>query len=372
VRTADEYANATRTLNDRLGDLATRIGLRLLPGATRIVVAARDALNAFLAWEDGTKILETALVVLGGIAAVVAFKMLLPFLPALLMWAAIAAAIAAVIVVAEDLVAFFEGRASVTGEIIDDIRARFPRLGEAMEKTKDLAIRVWEGIKTAALDAWEAVAPAADVAMDSLGDALDVVNEAFATFFEWAIEKWHALLDVDWDAKLEAMGEFFNKVRSKIADFIESPMGKALLAILGVWLGKKIGEFAGEKAGAAVGRLVGSAGKIPYSKDVGEWLGDWLGSLSGSGIGAAAGLFMALAGGHADALATLIRPNASVPVPAGAGGQRTTHNEFHITQLPGESGEEFSRRVAEKVYREERDRDLRDTKHALTLSYEAP
>ncbi len=125
AKEADEYAGAVKALRDRLKDLAVRIGQELLPGATRLALMARDGLNTFLEWAKGSRILETAIQVLGAAAAALALKMILPFAPVLLMWAGIAAAVAAVIVVVDDLKAYFKGEDSLTGlwsQFFEDIR----------------------------------------------------------------------------------------------------------------------------------------------------------------------------------------------------------------------------------------------------------
>lgn len=65
-RTASGFANSSRRLKDRLRDVATTIGMRLLPAAGQLVEWAERAVDLFVEFDGKTNILNAAFVVLGG------------------------------------------------------------------------------------------------------------------------------------------------------------------------------------------------------------------------------------------------------------------------------------------------------------------
>ena len=121
ARTADGYANASRAAADGVKDLATRIGTRLLPVATRFMMWARDAARSLVEVTQKTYFLEAALIVMAAGLGVVALMMLAPFVPFLIIAAKVALAIGAIIIVVDELLTFFSGGKTVIGEFIDEL-----------------------------------------------------------------------------------------------------------------------------------------------------------------------------------------------------------------------------------------------------------
>ncbi len=112
ARTGYDFANSSRALKDQIKDLATEMGMKVLPKIKNVVRAARDAIAWFRGLEKNTSALETALYVLGGVAAALGIDLLAPFiLPA--------AAIIALILLIDDLNSMFAGGTSVVGTYID-------------------------------------------------------------------------------------------------------------------------------------------------------------------------------------------------------------------------------------------------------------
>lgn len=281
ANTQDQYANASRALHDRLQELETVIGQKLLPGATRLVIWGRDALAAFLKLEHGTKILDTALNALGVVATVVAVKLLLPFIPAIAAAAALAAAIGGVIVGIEDFITFLEGGESVTGRILRKMGVDGDRLRNIFHKLGEFAGRVWDTIK-------RKMAPIADKLMPKMGGLVEWLGKKFNQFLDWVEPKLDALLEMDIEAKLKDVKTFFEEFKGRISEFIKSPMGKILLSILGAWAGKKLGEMAGNLVpgglgGGMFGNTRGSAGHGIAETITGWFAGDNPGRLGGGG-----------------------------------------------------------------------------------------
>ena len=121
VKTADEYANATRGMSAAMTDLGAALGERMRPLFGSIVRFVRDATRAFMKWQQGSNILESTLLALGAAAAVAGGMLIAPFLPAIGTFLLIAAAIAAAALVMDDLHQLFTGGKSIIGEYIDEL-----------------------------------------------------------------------------------------------------------------------------------------------------------------------------------------------------------------------------------------------------------
>ncbi|NIR31650.1 MAG: hypothetical protein GWN84_20530 [Gammaproteobacteria bacterium] len=121
ARTANEFANAQRAAADGLRDVATRIGERLLPLATRFALWVRDTARDLVELAQKTHVFEAALLVLGGAIAALAILMVAPFLPFLVTAAKAVAVVAALTLAVDDLITFFRGGKSVIGEFIDTL-----------------------------------------------------------------------------------------------------------------------------------------------------------------------------------------------------------------------------------------------------------
>lgn len=121
ARTADAFANASRAASDGIKDLATRIGNRLLPVATRFMIWTRDAARGMVEVAQKTNLVEGVLFTLAAALGVAAVMMLLPFLPFLITAAKVLAVLALMSIAADELITFFKGGKTVIGEFIDEL-----------------------------------------------------------------------------------------------------------------------------------------------------------------------------------------------------------------------------------------------------------
>lgn len=136
IKTADGYANSQKALTSKLEELATAIGLKILPSMTKLTNIARKIVTGFLAFTKGTKILEAGLIVLGAVAAKVALGIIVAFAPVLIPLAKMAAAIALVTLVVDDFLTFLDGGDSILGRFIDWIHGP----GSATNAVQDLKL----------------------------------------------------------------------------------------------------------------------------------------------------------------------------------------------------------------------------------------
>jgi hypothetical protein len=92
----------------------SQLAAGLLPALTMLVDAARGVTSWVARMLRGTEAVRNVFYLLGAVATALAIKLLLPFLPA-------AIAVAALVLVVDDLVTMFRGGRSVIGGFIDDL-----------------------------------------------------------------------------------------------------------------------------------------------------------------------------------------------------------------------------------------------------------
>jgi hypothetical protein len=243
---------------------------------------------------------------------------------------------------------------SVTGWALQKLGVDTERVHRIFTKLGEIAGRVWDWISS------KVSAVASKIEFD-FGGAVDWIGEKLDAFLAWAEPKLDKLLDLDVSGGIQQIGEFFAAFRTRIAEFIGSPLGKLLLSLLGAWLGKKLGDVAGKNVGRFLGELAGSR-RIPGSKAIAGWLGEKGGGLLGSLAGLVAG-GAGLAYGSGD-LAKLIAPSTSVPGRGGTSSAQVTVNQNSTITVNGtasaEQKEEFKR-----IVREENDSANRAAQAAL-------
>lgn len=414
AKTLDAFANSSRAVRDGVKDLATELGFVFLPALEGGLKAARKFLayggnlvRQFREWAGNTNLAAGALAAVGVVLAVQLIPLLLSVLPLI-------AAFGVFALVADEIITTFQGGDTVLrrfSDWLDDLDSQAWTTKNALVKgimtpviwLRDaigwLASTVynlyqgitgggWDQFKGSIesligpFDEWkerlEVLQPALDWIKEKFEILADVatarwqnIKDAFWGFVTWARKKFGAfyawispkvagLLDVDVKGGIQEIGEFFDAFRVKIAQFLRSPLGKMLLTFLGAWAGKKLGGKAGEQVGEMIGEFLGSR-RIPGSKALAGLLGEKGGALVGSLAGAIAGggALGKLSGGLAD----LIDPTeATVPVGMGAKsvtiqqGDRSYKMEFY--QNPGESQEDFARRINELLDEREEARDL--------------
>lgn len=207
ARTADGYANATRAAADGVKDLATRIGTRLLPVATRFMVWTRDAARSLVEVTQKSNIVESALLVLAGALGVVGVMMLAPFLPFLITAAKVLLIIGAITIVTDELITFFKGGKTVIGEFID---AMFG-LGSAQLLLDSLKTG-WEIMDEAMLNSVTTLREWSE----AFGEDMDAAGVAFGKFKD----DWVLGIDAMFgDGAVKKAGEFFDKITEFVVKF---------------------------------------------------------------------------------------------------------------------------------------------------------
>ena len=114
ARSSGSFSNSSKALGGALQDLGTDMGRAVMPVLERIVAGASRAVALFKDWTAGTRVLESALAILGGVAVALGAQMLAPFiLPA--------AAAVALILIIDELFNLFTGGKSVIGDYIEAV-----------------------------------------------------------------------------------------------------------------------------------------------------------------------------------------------------------------------------------------------------------
>jgi len=218
--------------------LKMRLGLALFPALSAMISAVARGIAWFRDFTAGTHALEAAFLVLIPVIAIFARSMVqagiriaLAWAPLILKAALIAAAIAAVVLIVDDLIALFTGGESVIGDFIDQLFG----VGSAaafVEGTKELVADLVEWLGKA----WETSKEWGAIFLEVLGDIAAFLGETFGPAFEAAKGFFSSLLDLGLEVakllrtalssvwgyvvdsireKLGAMGELVQKV----ADF---------------------------------------------------------------------------------------------------------------------------------------------------------
>jgi hypothetical protein len=114
ARTLGGFENSSKKLSGVLKELATDMGLSVMPKIEALIHAAIKAVDGFKKMARGTYILEAAMIVLGGTAAALALSLLAPFI-------APAIAIIGLIALVDELHAMFSGGRSIIGDWLDQL-----------------------------------------------------------------------------------------------------------------------------------------------------------------------------------------------------------------------------------------------------------
>lgn len=129
--------------------LKTRIAGVLLPALEWVTIKLVKLGAAFIKITDGTEILGVAIGVLSALATAAAIRIIVAYAPVILPFLLWAAAIAAVILVAEDLFGFFEGRRSLIGRVIDALfgDGSAAKVQQFFQSIKDFAVESFDKLK---------------------------------------------------------------------------------------------------------------------------------------------------------------------------------------------------------------------------------
>lgn len=236
----DDAAEKSQALEAQLSllelsftSLKTTIALEILPILTSFVRGVSNFFRPIVEAARGTNVLKIAFGALGIAALGLGIKMLLPFLPVIATFALIAAGIAAIILIVDDLVAMFTGGKSVIGEFIDEIGG----VGTAasfVEKCK----KAWDDLQ----EGWqEAFRFWKHEAMPAMREAWVSMKEGFSEVAEFVTITWNRVktfftveLPAAFDiAKVNAVA-LVDQIKIKIDEMIEKAIAaKDTLEALG-------------------------------------------------------------------------------------------------------------------------------------------
>lgn len=419
ANTANDFANVQRTIGLVAKDVATRLGQFLLPAITKSAIATRDIIISLRDWIDANKeFLQQAIGgtfgnllqvidntsrglrqaagfainlfdklsplqkgIIGVTVAIIALiaVMSLPFAP-------IIALIALIGLIIDDLVVFGDGGKSVFGDLLKSVTGFADGAGLSLDGFFQFFADAWSFITSTAKIAWDFISGFFTSGADDAGEestnilgsfmaaweSLKNVTQTVMDFIVDIFDKGFAIVsdflkDVfsfDVDEAVSDFKEVIDKVREFLADLLQNPLVKALIATLGVKFGAQLGTFVGKEIGGLIEDLLpkGKAGRAVEkllgfnpAKVIGEAVGGVVGGVTGAVAGGALGFQ------GAGVLGGALRPELTAgQTLQDLGGSviDQSSTEFNITQLAGESGEQLAQRIVGLVT-ESRDKENR-------------
>jgi len=202
IRTRDGFANSSKALQAQLKTLGVRAARTVLPQLEKLLRWAKDGITWFTKVSQETHILEAAMYTLAAVAGILAAEFYAAFiLPA--------AAIAALILLVDDLVVTFEGGDSVIRDFVDGLFG-IGTTEEAVRVVKDLITAIADSFR--GLDpkgVWESFAAGADNAGFAIEELINKVVE-LASWLDPLSDNWLNLFGVDTGAKGRATGRGMN------------------------------------------------------------------------------------------------------------------------------------------------------------------
>jgi hypothetical protein len=239
VRTAKNWANATKALKGALHEVGTNIGLVMLPKAEKLLNWTVEIARGFSNLVKNSKFVEAVFVSIGIAAVLLAGKINVAFKMVHLKFLLIGAAIFAAFLIIEDFINFLDGNKSAIGEFIDMIAG--PGSAEQAALTLKDAF--------AGLNAFmeDQVMPG----LSGLGDAFSWVGTQIA---DTASEIWNSIV------------EFVSPAIDKIKEFIGwvEEGARQVFGFLGLDYdrskedAKKMMEFGFDSVGDAAGEIGGA------------------------------------------------------------------------------------------------------------------
>lgn len=121
LKASEDYRDALLGMQKAMLGLKMAIVRAVLPAIQMAVTWVTRGVATFNKFSRETRIVEAALVTLGAVLAWFAGRSAIAFLPLVIKLLLVGAAIAAVVLVVEDLIAFFQGADSVTGRLLASI-----------------------------------------------------------------------------------------------------------------------------------------------------------------------------------------------------------------------------------------------------------
>lgn len=177
---ANAADDAFKRLRFGLRSLTANAVTPFIVAATKVVTWLKDVVVWFKRWERGSAIIKASILALVIAAVAAAAPVLIAWAPVILSFLGVAAAIAGILLVLDDLITMFEGGESALGSWIDESFG----LGTTAQFIQDLK-DAWAAMQPALADAWElfkSVLPTVrDVtdSMKALGDDIAFVVDQF-------------------------------------------------------------------------------------------------------------------------------------------------------------------------------------------------
>ena len=212
ARTSMEYANSSKAFKTALVDVATVVGLKLLPGMRWLMNVMKQGAMTFRKAAEHSKILEASLLVLGAIVVALGVKLWIAFAPVIVPIALLAAKLALIVLLVDDFLTFLDGGDSIIGRFIDTIFGP----GSATAAVKALH-EAWQGLKILWI---QDIKPVFEMLQELFEGAIKFWVEdgipAISKFFDylgtkinWALDKVQAFFDFisgGWKAASEFLG----------------------------------------------------------------------------------------------------------------------------------------------------------------------
>lgn len=269
---SEDAANKMADFNNKLQLIGFTILSKVLPAINKLLDFASDMVSAINESDLALSVIKISLITLGSIAAV-AFLAALPAIAAYVAgmvsaaaatlaaaapFIAIGVAIAALILIIDDIMTFFEGGDSVTGRVVDAFKEMFPGVSSALGTIRDVVGTVFSFIGSTVLklvNLWKANFNLIVAAIHAVWRLLEpfkvgtmVIFEAIGKAIDFVAEKLAPVINAFKTAN-KVVGSFLSKAGGVIGGFIGNAID-----------GAAAGTNAAADALNGVGRKAGGGG----------------------------------------------------------------------------------------------------------------
>lgn len=311
IATAGQYGDSLNRMNLVMTGLRAQVANALLPVLTRLITWATDASNWFRRLLTGTEVLRASMIVLGVAATAAGLRMAAAWRTAFINFARIAAPIAIIILLIDELITSFNGGDSILNRLID-----------------------WAFGANAARDAWDGLRLAAHNAAVAIGEAFETVGRWISGVGRSLSEAWAGMQLAAHNVAF-AIGEAFDGMFSALRRAWDSFVG----FIERMWQRisapfRAVGRFFGRALGAVNTEAAGAANVIAQQPGIGPGMRDAL--VNSPWI-----------------------PRSMIPgAPSGGNtSQRTTTNNFQISTSDPQAAAREAVRLMDERTREQHDAD---------------
>lgn len=163
------------------------------------------------------------------------WALIVSYAPLILMWLAIAAAVAAVILVVEDFITWMQGGESYFGDWLGEWNGFGQAFSDIWSKSigwiKEKAFAVWDWMKSAASGAWNWIKSFFSGDTGSFGSIFGSIGSSFADTWEWikdaAGTAWDWIKDKFWQFS-DFLAAEFPGIAKYIHDYLITPLNSVL------------------------------------------------------------------------------------------------------------------------------------------------